>query len=816
MISFVFVFFLAYLALQTDLVQYYKDEKGTMVLSALCPDLDEKLKEFYVQPKMTVVKVSKHKVTNSKDFKGKGVLTYKDVFEIGNLKNLYIQGNPGMGKSTYSTKMTLDWCDYISDTYNKQEDLSGLNFDFLFLISLREGSNKACEVKQIVKDAVISHLSNMQQYDYTDRFLAMVLDNERCLIILDGLDEWTHPNNGSCRKTAKQIPHRSSGGKCVYLTLTRPWKLSQICLKDSEIDVLFEISGVKEPEELITKVIRSLNISEEETRDAKSFVSATKFMSDLTTIPIIAVQLVCLWHEHGNIPQSQCSIYCAMVKMMLERKRVFQLSSKESKLHKMPTCFLQYNWFEIEKNVLECLGKLAFETLFPDDGSASHVVFTDDFVSRHLEDQMKMASLSAGLLTEYKVHSLNRKCSQVSFLHKTFQEFLATFYLSLNADAREACINRVKIQLEGENVADISQLFIFLCGLEPKLAESVCYILMTTATKMMQANLIQDSKEFHVYWTGHNVKSTVANIMNIVNNGYAECVQNGHIDVNLEMVHICYSTDLLKNVLYPDEMLLKQNVKKMKTIWLEDEDFYPKVLSILKLSAEAIETLCLPYVDESVELDACTSLRALITYNKHNRPVYLDMSKCNNLKFLISQQRNLTVNINTDWLHSCVLWYYDLSKGNIVEALTKRNSNLRHLTLAFCNFVSNSRGESCRLHLDLTPCHTLERLWINSCDIDVSTNTKNLQKCYLENIVLTNGNLLESLKSSTELKVLAMWDCRFSEKDQRRNEDVCLDLSASTNLSEIRVEDSDVVVRYKSHVIGRNQTWWKKTYDLSC
>lgn len=55
---------------------------------------------------MTVVQVGKN-VSNSTSFKR------QDVFEIRKLKNLYIQGNLGMEKSSYSLKMALDWCNHI-------------------------------------------------------------------------------------------------------------------------------------------------------------------------------------------------------------------------------------------------------------------------------------------------------------------------------------------------------------------------------------------------------------------------------------------------------------------------------------------------------------------------------------------------------------------------------------------------------------------------------------------------------------------------------------------------------------------------------
>lgn len=125
-------------------------QKSTMPLSPLCPDLDEKLVKFYVEPKLIFVYVSRD-VANASELKGRSVLTYKDLFEIGNPTNIYIQGNPGMGKSTYCTKLTLDWCECFANFNDYQaiaerKNTSGLSFDFLFLLSLRESDDKFCNV----------------------------------------------------------------------------------------------------------------------------------------------------------------------------------------------------------------------------------------------------------------------------------------------------------------------------------------------------------------------------------------------------------------------------------------------------------------------------------------------------------------------------------------------------------------------------------------------------------------------------------------------------------------------------------------------
>lgn len=79
---------LIFLDLQIDLVKFYSDSASTLPISPLRTDLDEKLDEVYVQPKLTIVQVGKT-VSLENALKGKEVLTYSDVFDIGHSKNIY-------------------------------------------------------------------------------------------------------------------------------------------------------------------------------------------------------------------------------------------------------------------------------------------------------------------------------------------------------------------------------------------------------------------------------------------------------------------------------------------------------------------------------------------------------------------------------------------------------------------------------------------------------------------------------------------------------------------------------------------------------
>lgn len=238
--------------------------------------------------------------------------------------------------------------------------------------------------------------------------------------------------------------------------------------------------------------------------------------------------------------------------------------------------------------------------------------------------------------------------------------------------------------------------------------------------------------------------------------------------------------------------LPEQNNKNIETLWCQEHRFYQTVLGIFRDTLRTISTLYVPYGDESVDHSKTICLHtekdSLIS------AIRLDMSRCNNLEYLISDQRDLALNLNTDQLSYCDLSWCNLSQGNTLETLTKRSRNLQYLILDTCTFSRVSSDESRTFHLDLTLCNHLMELDIQWCDISLSINTSILQKCKLANIELSEGNLVESLPSSIELRWLDLRECCFFESNRLHVNKVYIDMSACRKLSHIRVKHSDVIV----------------------
>ena len=108
-------------------------------------------------------------------------------------------------------------------------------FDLLYYVPLRDATEGKTSVLDLVCDAVCNKRQNV--IDRTKRLLDN--DNIRCLIVLDGVDEWPNPPgfNG--------LP-KSDGlsDNCVLLWTMRPWKLVHLQLKPKHDDHIVTVSGL--------------------------------------------------------------------------------------------------------------------------------------------------------------------------------------------------------------------------------------------------------------------------------------------------------------------------------------------------------------------------------------------------------------------------------------------------------------------------------------------------------------------------------------------------------------------------------------------
>lgn len=178
----------------------------------------------------------------------KHVTSYRDIFMKCSsvCHEIYITAKADSGKTIFAKRLCIVWC-YSkggprtgTKTITERESEMLNSFEFLFFISLRCTRGNDCQLDDLIFSQVLGQLSRAG--DYKLSFLKRVLRRETCLVILEGLDEWSHPESSSSCSTVTPIPHRTTRPKCTVLSTTRPWKMSVSKMKNSKVDKYITLS----------------------------------------------------------------------------------------------------------------------------------------------------------------------------------------------------------------------------------------------------------------------------------------------------------------------------------------------------------------------------------------------------------------------------------------------------------------------------------------------------------------------------------------------------------------------------------------------
>ncbi|XP_052271589.1 uncharacterized protein LOC127872300 [Dreissena polymorpha] len=434
------------------LIGFYTTKMNTVAVLPLWLGLDKPILDIFVQPKLSLYKIEKD---GSRNKTNKAIHQYKDFFCSDNkLKCVFIQGDPGIGKSTFLTKLALDWCDAVSlhnpDHKATFSDVGTLqDFQFLFHISLRDAIGQR-EVIEMIKTQIIDNI--YMGYKRTQAFdlLQQIFERESCLVSMDGLNEW---DDHLKQYAVPMIPY--SHTKCVSLITTRPWKMADERIKVSVIDRLLEIEGVTDSEQLTKNIILSLQTGNERTHaEFIKFVDERNFVHYLTS-PWLQGLLVNVWISKSDVKGSLCEINCILLDVLFKRANGKDGSFKTGCSIQ---CLSRTRYIKKQIKIFDALANAAFQFTF---SSQKSVTFSEQELGKYLSKKQLHFCLNAGVLTTSCNNLQGAQGPYFSFTHETVQEFLAAFHI---ANKKVDLIAYFKTENK-YNVLEISQTFIYLCGL---------------------------------------------------------------------------------------------------------------------------------------------------------------------------------------------------------------------------------------------------------------------------------------------------------------------------------------------------------------
>ena len=175
-------------------------------------------------------------------------------------------------------------------------------FDLLYYVPLRDATNGKTSVLDLVCDSVCN---KRQRFISRTKHL-LDRDDIRCLIVLDGVDEWANPPRFTGLPNSDGLSM-----KCVLLWTMRPWKLVHLQLKPKHDDHIVTVSGLSPYS--VAKVIENIlirfyGLKGEELKSR--FVAYCKKVRDKTLagimrMPMMLIAACHLWHKEEAISFKQ-------------------------------------------------------------------------------------------------------------------------------------------------------------------------------------------------------------------------------------------------------------------------------------------------------------------------------------------------------------------------------------------------------------------------------------------------------------------------------------------------------------------------------
>ena len=363
---------------------------------------------------------------------------YSDLFTANKdgviPKRILVQGQTGIGKSTFVKKLLVDWIEVNEGTGYEQAAVLN-NFELVVAVNLKEVS----KCQSLVDVIRMSNVFAKEDKYMTEGLVDYISNNqEKVLLIFDGYDEYRIGRNSEIYEIFSGNSLRS----CCVLITTRISKADELREGAAERkDALYaEITGFSEVDR---KDFMRRFLDSEEVSNLQDHLKRRK-LDELAKVPLLLLFFCTLWKrgQSKHFPKTKTSLYMAIVQFILDHSQSNQSPPK-------------YDEVASFKEILSEIGKVALQGLLKDD----HL-----FEYSQLSDSVRCdESVFIGLLQITDYTEAIRPVGMVSFIHKSIQEFLAAWYITYRCITEDGELAEIGVKFE-ECMA-LEDVFPFVCGL---------------------------------------------------------------------------------------------------------------------------------------------------------------------------------------------------------------------------------------------------------------------------------------------------------------------------------------------------------------
>ena len=366
---------------------------------------------------------------------------FKAHAECQRPRTVLIEGDPGMGKTTYCQKLAYDWA-----TKQNEWDPSFPEIEVLLLLKCNEIKS---DIWEAINDQILPEEMDDQAKEY---FFKFIRENQsKVLLVLDGMDE-ADPSN--LKMFFNLVEGKELSGCYVVLTSRHEVgkKVRRFC------DTLWEIIGFnkEDAESFIHKYFKNINKEPLAEKTIEMiwpplYSARSTDLHELAKNPLNTALLCVICEDFkGVFPTSRTQLYTEIVNCVLRRyENKHGISSNND------------NLLTVYKRDLFHLGQMALQSLRKGEL----------FFEEHEFAEKLIALSKFGFLSLQAAGSKRKSRVRYAFLHKSFQEFFSGFYLACQIiDGDIDCDLVVTDQIYK---VELNQVFYFMSGILASLSEEI-------------------------------------------------------------------------------------------------------------------------------------------------------------------------------------------------------------------------------------------------------------------------------------------------------------------------------------------------------
>ena len=370
-------------------------------------------------------------------------------------KRLLVQGETGIGKTTFVKRLLVDWSNLQEATMDEEWTDALRKFDLVVAINLKEVS-KCQTFKEVVSR---SRLFPEDDETSVDDLLCYIRKNQdKVLLVFDGYDEYRTGSEAEERYGSRgsspifEIFHGNILRDCTVLLTTRSSRADEI---RGPAGIQAEITGFDMSDRV--DFMRKMLDSQTDVDGLLRFLRESK-LNDLARVPLLSLFFCLLWKKEKEklmeLTERKAKLYQAIVKHILLHSHRRHSSSKASKLQETD-----------HEEILAEIGKVALAGLLKGD-----LLFEFGQLPEKVRGE---EGVIVGLFQFSEYGPSLEPMEVVSFIHKSIQEYLAAWYLIYSCVPKGNLGEIGQYAATMENYIVLENVFQFACGLSDEGAVKV-------------------------------------------------------------------------------------------------------------------------------------------------------------------------------------------------------------------------------------------------------------------------------------------------------------------------------------------------------